>query len=1104
MLPRLTALLFCFTLHLSAEPLLSSWHTQNSGQYARVYETLADQNAQNAVTTWSHPNNGTGQAMPTYAGVNEISYTATDVFIRSTGLGFHVMGPWYGNEAKTNLFVNYPANSSVIYRFPRGPGTPPINKTLTGGGPIGYFVDGIAMFDSRDAFSYSNSNSADARPNTAFNGDGIWNRDAYVNESVTFDPANAHQAGINHHYHANPPGLRNLLDDSVDYDYATNTYTENFNGKHSPILGWVRDGYPVYGPYGYDDALDSDSGVRRMLSGFTERDGDSGTTNLNTTGRTSLPTWASDVQGIGPSLAANQYGPAVNAAYPLGHYLEDYDYLGDHGQTQGDDFDLDLHNGRFCVTPEFPAGTYAYFVSIEVDGTPNYPYNIGRTFYGSPTGNNENNIPVGAVTYFEGGPEAPLKVKELTADPISEDVTLVWSAIEGGTYQVEESNLVDDWEDLGPEILSDSTEVSLTDTDRLSSDDQRFYRVSLTDIAEFDDLGFVYDAISQQILTSITVTLTTGGPPPPADLGIAPATLLFNGIEVAFVSRPSQYEVTFLVDLNGLLSGDYTVIAEFDGGAGTWTGSYTHNAPQHNILLIIVDDWGIDSSPIDNPTGASLPTMANLESLADSGLRFTNAYSQPVCSPTRATILTGRQPFRHGVGSPIGANLPDSELTLPEIFTAAASNYALASYGKWHLGGGTGGPLSRGGWTEFKGIQSGGVPDYYDWPKLENGTTQVPNETTYSTTEIANDTIDFINAQPSNKPWFAWVAFNAPHTPFHDPLDTNLLQSTWGAGDTDDRSLYEKALEAMDTEIGNILAAVDLSKTNVIIIGDNGTPGQVVQAPFGNGNAKGDLYEGGSHVPLVVAGPIVTASGTTDEPVHCVDLFSTILQLADIDQSAYVPVATEIDSRSFVPRLNGIDLNNKAVVVEAFNDTAGVADPGSGRAILMDGYKLVIFDNPEVTTDVATQEFYYIPDDPNEQTDLLLSPVTETAIAAYNVLVDINDALGGDFDDGGYLVSNVETVYIELPNPGVPAVPNLTNPNGNVEPTEILIGGQVAAFVSRVNASEVDDQYWVKASFDPVAAGLTTGTYNMTVQFRNHPNTGATRIYDALNTFTVD
>ncbi|MEO0508797.1 MAG: sulfatase-like hydrolase/transferase [Verrucomicrobiota bacterium] len=1091
---KVFTLSFAAALTLAAEPILSSWHKIQSGQYARIYESNEDVIAQNAVTTWIHPTSGTGQMQPTYAGIHEVAYDADMVYVRSTGLGFHVMGPWYRDEGDNNIFGNFPANRSVIFQFPRAVGAPPAQKTLTGLGAIGYFVDGIAMFDSRDAFSYNNSEGADATPGGSFNGDGIWNRDAYVNESVTFDPANAHQAGTNHHYHANPPGLRHLLNDSVDYDTSANTYTENFNGQHSPILGWVSDGYPVYGPYGYSDPLNSLSMVRLMVSGFIKRDGTSGSTNLNTDGRTSLPAWAVDVQGIGPALSSGEFGPGVSVANPIGHYIEDYAYLGDLGFTQGTDFDLDVHNGRFCVTPEFPQGTYAYFVSIETDGTPKFPYNIGRTYYGTPSGGAVNQIPETATIYFEGGPEAPLIANDLEVDNTTGDVTLVWSAVEGGSYQVEQGNLQDDWESMGPEILSDSTEISMTDTARANSDDAYFYRVRLTDLADFDDAGFVYADPSAPALTTIVVTLDNGGSPPPSNLNNFPTTVLFNSSNVAIVSRPSQYEIEIAVDLNGLTTGDYTVSATWDGAPGTWTGSYNYNAPQNNILLIIADDWGIDSSPVDNPDGASLPTMANLQYLSDNGLRFTSAYVQPVCSPTRATILTGRIASRHGVYNP-GGVLPSSEITLPEIFTAASSPYELASYGKWHLGSGVTGPADNGGWIDYRGMTGGGVPDYYAWTKVENGVTLPDDVTTYATTEIANDAINFINAQNSaEKPWFLWVAFNAPHTPFHDVVDTNLLQSSWNPGDTDNRSLYEKALEAMDSEIGRILESVDLATTNVIIIGDNGTPGQVVQAPFGSGRAKGSLYEGGTHVPLIIAGPNVGVQGTSDEPVHCVDLFATILDIAGIDTSAIIPVDTEIDSRSFTPAMRGEDMDDKEIVV----------DGESGRALYKDGYRLVILDDPTDDTDTASYEFYYIPDDPNEQNNLLLGTVSAEGIAVYNALVDHSNTIGGNYDAGSYLVNNVETVYIELPNPGAPNVPQLTNNNGNVEPIEILIGGQPATFIGRVDSSEVEDRYWVKVGFDSSAAGLTAGTYSMTVQFRDRPSNGETRLYTALNTFTVD
>ena len=112
-------------------------------------------------------------------------------------------------------------------------------------------VDGVSVFDIRDAFFWNGT--ADVA------GTGSWNRDAFVNEGVTFDNAGAHQAGINHHYHANPIALRHLLGDHVDHDAAANTYTEGAGAvtRHSPIVGWVRDGLPIYGPYGYSNVASS-------------------------------------------------------------------------------------------------------------------------------------------------------------------------------------------------------------------------------------------------------------------------------------------------------------------------------------------------------------------------------------------------------------------------------------------------------------------------------------------------------------------------------------------------------------------------------------------------------------------------------------------------------------------------------------------------------------------------------------------------------------------------------------------------------------------------------------------------------------------------------
>ncbi len=461
-----------------ADPLLDSWLTTGSRRYARLYENDAEKKAGAPVTTW---NRGSGtQSSPVYAGVVQVSSSSSWVYLRASGLGYHVLGPWYLDAAHTQNFPNFPADTSVLYRFPRAP-TVAATKTLTGGGPIGYFVDGVAAFDDRDTFSYITASATDADPGNGLRGDGVWNREAYVNEGVTFDAASAHQAGATYHYHANTPALRFELGDHVSYDATAKAYTESTAAvtAHSPILGWLADGYPVYGPYGYNIATDPASGVRRMRSGYARRDGTNGTANLATTGRTTLPAWAARAQNRSASLPTSAVGPAVSTLYTLGHYLEDYEYLGDLGKTQGTDFDLDVYNGRFCVTPEFPQGTYAYFISIEADGSPKFPNIVGRWFYGTPSGGAVTSVNESVTEYIRASQASAIAV---TATNAGGSVTLTWTSVEGGTYRIDTSADGTNWTTLAPAVLSSGGDSSNYITTTVTSN----YRVTLIALATYD------------------------------------------------------------------------------------------------------------------------------------------------------------------------------------------------------------------------------------------------------------------------------------------------------------------------------------------------------------------------------------------------------------------------------------------------------------------------------------------------------------------------------------------------------------------------------------------------------------------------------------------
>jgi len=417
-------ILATFKSYAATDPQITSWFTVDSGKFAQIYCSDAGKSSGQAETTWSNGRNA--QSQPAFCGVQEILSSANWIYVRSTGLASQVMGPWEGGR-----FPNLPTDQHYIFAIPRHPAAQNGNY-FNPLGEIGMFVDGVRMFDACDAFSYSHENGRDADPRAGIGqGDHVWNRDAFVNESRTFDAAMGHQQQWGtYHYHAEPIALRYLLGDHVDFDATTKTYRESSSQptKHSPILGWMQDGYPVYGPYGYSNPTNPASGVRRMVSGFVLRGGNNGSDNLALTGRKTLPAWEAREHHRSTMLQDFETGPNVSESYPLGHYLEDYAYLGDLGKKPGKDFDLDELNGRWCVTPDFPNGTYAYFTTIDANGKPVYPYNMGRRYYGVPSGRLVRSIGEPVTTNFVNQANATLTASA----PPAKTTTLTWNPGTGG------------------------------------------------------------------------------------------------------------------------------------------------------------------------------------------------------------------------------------------------------------------------------------------------------------------------------------------------------------------------------------------------------------------------------------------------------------------------------------------------------------------------------------------------------------------------------------------------------------------------------------------------------------------------------------------------
>ncbi|MFT7464637.1 MAG: arylsulfatase B [Pseudohongiellaceae bacterium] len=328
--------------------------------------------------------------------------------------------------------------------------------------------------------------------------------------------------------------------------------------------------------------------------------------------------------------------------------------------------------------------------------------------------------------------------------------------------------------------------------------------------------------------------------------------------------------------------------------------------PLPNFLLLLADDLGIDRVGAygAHPDPGNTPVI---DQLAADGMLFRNAWANSFCSATRAALLTGRHGFRTGIGTfvkngPTASELPLDELTLPQVLAPTHRN---AVVGKWHLSANPSHPQAV-GFESHRGSRSN-LPGsdslaYFAWDKNIDGVI-VPS-TTYATTDTVDEALAFIasfSAAPEPEPWFLWVAFNAPHKPFHAPpagLHSMTLPSQVGPGD---EPLFMQAMaEAMDTEIGRPLAGIDpavLAGTIVIFVGDNGTDGTATTAPFLPGHAKSTVFDGGVHVPLIVKGPGVLAGAECDGLVGATDLFATLTELAG------VAVADPADSLGFAPYL---------------------------------------------------------------------------------------------------------------------------------------------------------------------------------------------------------
>lgn len=390
-----------------------------------------------------------------------------------------------------------------------------------------------------------------------------------------------------------------------------------------------------------------------------------------------------------------------------------------------------------------------------------------------------------------------------------------------------------------------------------------------------------------------------------------------------------------------------------------------------NILFVIADDLGIDAMP-GYDLGEEKPLLPTLNRLTNEGIRFTQAWTYPVCTPTRASILTGKYGYRTGVlGVEQNNNLNPNERIIQRAFEG---QYSTSIIGKWHVSNenvylrpeemGVG---------YYAGLFSGGVNNYSNWQLTTNGSTVRQNN--YITTTLTDLAIDWIQAQ--DQPWFCWLAYNAPHTPFHLPPQELHSQ---GSLPEDEESIsqnplpyYFAMIESLDTELGRLISTLSsetLENTLIVFIGDNGTPNQVAQSPYTSSKAKGSLYEGGIHVPLVVSGYGVSRRGEEENAlVTAVDLYNTFLDAAGL------ALEEDLDSQSFWPLIREGVSNDRR-----FNYSEIIGDrPNKSGYTLSDGrYKFLSLDN-------GNELLFDLQNDLSETTNLLEGQLTtseETRLAA--------------------------------------------------------------------------------------------------------------------------
>jgi arylsulfatase A-like enzyme len=396
-------------------------------------------------------------------------------------------------------------------------------------------------------------------------------------------------------------------------------------------------------------------------------------------------------------------------------------------------------------------------------------------------------------------------------------------------------------------------------------------------------------------------------------------------------------------------------------------------AAKPNIIHIVADDLGWKDVGFNGATDIQTP---NIDALANGGAKLTQFYTMNICTPTRAALMTGRYPFRYGlqtivIPGPAAFGLDTSEHLLPQ--TLKDAGYTTAIIGKWHLGHADTKywPKQRGfdyqygamiGELDYFTHSDGGVLDWFrnNKPVKEEG---------YTTQLLGKDAVKFINEQSAEKPFYLYLTFNAPHTPYQAPQD---YIDRFKHIEDPTRRTYAAMISCLDDEIGKVVAALDKKglRENTLIVfhSDNGgtrnpmAAGQMVDVskiklPPDNGpyrDGKGFLFEGGHLVAACANWPgRIKAGSTVNGIIHAVDIHPTFAALAGASTAKCKP-------------LDGMDVTSALIEGKASPRTGFIYNIEPFRAAMREGDWKMIW-RPLIPSSV---DLYNLAEDPYEKNNL--------------------------------------------------------------------------------------------------------------------------------------